>query len=440
MERQPYATLLAFRQQIADWTARIFPDREIMLRTDARVWFFRISGRVQMAAVAGAAIFAAWATYASVSYVVHDGIIAAKDNEILNVRLSYRSLLNEVSDYQNKFTTLTKELEENHGLMLDLVEKNANLQRNLKSAETKLQSSDRQKRKVVAVREALKSRLNEIEREMKSLNAHNFKLTGTLNNTSTNLEQAINERDAAREQGERLQSIVDNLEGKLSELQHSEKDVLTRLTERTKENISTMEQNLARTGLNVEKLLKAEPVGQGGPFIAAPPDSEPGLRLKANLETLDDHLQRWDELQELISQLPLMAPLDFFSIASHFGKRRDPINKRWAMHYGLDLGSAYKSPVYATAPGVVTYAGRKGRYGKLVQIDHGRGLVTRYGHLHSILVKKGQRVEYRDKIGLLGNTGRSTGPHLHYEVMVNGTPKDPWKFIKAGRYVHLQRQ
>ena len=440
MERQPYANLLAFRQRIADWTARIFPNREIMLRTDARVWFFRISGRVQMGVVAGAALFAAWASYASVSYVVHDGIIAAKDNEILNVRLSYRSLLNEVSDYQSKFTTLTKELEENHGLMLDLVEKNANLQRNLKSAENKLEDVDRKNRQVVAVREALKSRLGEIEHEMKTLNAHNFKLAGKLNNTSTNLEQAINERDVAREQGERLQSIVDSLEDKLSDLQQSEKDVVEHLTERTKENIVTIEQHLARTGLNVAKLLKSEPVGQGGPFIAAPPDSEPGVRLKASLETLDDHLERWDELQQLMAQLPLMAPLDFFTIASHFGKRRDPINKRWAMHYGLDLGSAYKSPIYATAPGKVTHAGRKGRYGLLVEIDHGRGLVTRYGHLHSILVKKGQTVEYRDKIGLLGNTGRSTGPHLHYEVLLNGTPKDPWKFIKAGRYVHLQRQ
>ena len=438
---QPGGSRLAeYGRSAAASLHRVFPPREIMLRTGARVRFFRISSGLQLSAAAALAIFGGWAAFASVSYVFHDDIIAAKDNEILNTRLSYRSLLNEVSDYQNKVSALTRELDENHGRMLNLVETNETLEKNLKSAETRRENRESKHRQVVAMREALKSRLDEIEREMNALNTHNFELMGNLNIVATDLERAITDRDEARAEGKRLQGTVDDLERKLADLHESEKDVVARLTETTTANIETIEKVLARTGLDVGKLLARadikEQKGQGGPLIAATPDNQPALRLNAKLKTLDSKLARWDDLQELMLRLPLQPPLDFYSVSSHYGKRRDPINRRWAMHYGTDMTSRLRAPIYATAAGTVTYAGYKGRYGRLVVIAHGQGLQTKYGHLHKILVKKGQKVEYRHKIGLLGNSGRSTGPHLHYELHVNGRPRNPWKFIKAGRYVH----
>ncbi|MDA0241652.1 MAG: M23 family metallopeptidase, partial [Proteobacteria bacterium] len=103
---------------------------------------------------------------------------------------------------------------------------------------------------------------------------------------------------------------------------------------------------------------------------------------------------------------------------------------------GLDLGAPMRSMIYAPAPGVVTKAGWKGRYGRVIEITHGSGFKTRYAHLHKILVKPGDKVDYRTKIGLVGNSGRSTGAHLHYEVVHNGKALNPWMFIKAGRYVY----
>ena len=99
-----------------------------------------------------------------------------------------------------------------------------------------------------------------------------------------------------------------------------------------------------------------------------------------------------------------------------------------------------RQSIYAPAPGTVRVAGWRAKYGRFIEIDHGSGVRTRYGHLHKILVKRGQQVAFRDKIGLLGNSGRSTGPHLHYETVLKGKAVDPMKFLKAGRYVFQEKK
>ena len=150
---------------------------------------------------------------------------------------------------------------------------------------------------------------------------------------------------------------------------------------------------------------------------------------------VDSKLGRWTALRQVLGTMPLMDQLDFYHLASKFVLRLDPIKKKRAMHYGVDLAGWTGAPVYSTAPGKVVFAGRKGRYGKMVEIDHGLGLRTRYAHLRKIMVKRGQQIVHRQKIGLLGSTGRSTGPHVHYEVRFEGKPLNPRKFIMAGRYV-----
>lgn len=136
-------------------------------------------------------------------------------------------------------------------------------------------------------------------------------------------------------------------------------------------------------------------------------------------------------LSDIMHVLPLEAPLKDYRLSSPFGRRVDPLNKRWALHKGLDFVGAYGAKVYATAPGVVTFAGRNSGYGNLVEVDHGYGISTRYAHMKSILVAEGDKVEKGDVVGLQGNTGRSTGSHLHYEVRFNRTALNPKKFIEA---------
>jgi murein DD-endopeptidase MepM/ murein hydrolase activator NlpD len=133
--------------------------------------------------------------------------------------------------------------------------------------------------------------------------------------------------------------------------------------------------------------------------------------------------------------LPLAKPTTTVAESSGFGVRRDPFTGRATFHAGLDFPAPVKTPVYATAPGVVMFTGRRNGYGLTVEIDHGAGFKTRFAHLSAINVAVGQKVAAHQDIGAIGSTGRSTGPHLHYEVLKDGRPEDPATFLRAGDYV-----
>ncbi|HZL60091.1 MAG TPA: M23 family metallopeptidase [Stellaceae bacterium] len=138
-------------------------------------------------------------------------------------------------------------------------------------------------------------------------------------------------------------------------------------------------------------------------------------------------------LQTALKTLPLALPLAAIEIDSGFGWRRDPFTGRAEFHSGIDLGGSFRAPVYGTAAGTVIFSGTKQAYGRTVEINHGNGIVTRYAHLSRLAVIAGQHVGTHQIIGELGSTGRSTGPHLHYEVLVASHPVDPSGFLAAGQ-------
>jgi murein DD-endopeptidase MepM/ murein hydrolase activator NlpD len=190
---------------------------------------------------------------------------------------------------------------------------------------------------------------------------------------------------------------------------------------------------VAETGLDPERLsLPRGEGGTGGPYI--PVDLDP------NAATLDPALMRVardvataERLKTLISFVPLRMPLSGDpSVTSGFGYRADPFLGRLALHPGVDLAEAYGAEIRAAASGRVVHAGPAGGYGNMVEIDHGNGLATRYAHMSETLVEEGQQVAKGAVLGRLGSTGRSTGPHLHYEVRVDGEPVDPERYLRAG--------
>ena len=192
-------------------------------------------------------------------------------------------------------------------------------------------------------------------------------------------------------------------------------------------------------GVNTAE-LKANP-GRGGALIEGHPLSV--QELQATLDDLERLTgERTDLLTVMESRLidqqlkklmvPTQQPIRAGHVGSPFGWRIDPFNGRSALHTGLDFQAETGTPIQAAAGGVVVAAEVHPQYGNMVEVDHGNNLITRYAHASRLLVKKGDLVKRGQKVAEVGTTGRSTGPHLHFEVLVQGVPQDPQKFLRAG--------
>jgi murein DD-endopeptidase MepM/ murein hydrolase activator NlpD len=172
----------------------------------------------------------------------------------------------------------------------------------------------------------------------------------------------------------------------------------------------------------------------GGPLVDIDDNADPGT-FRSSVDLIAGEVDRFGVIRRMATQLPLSRPFADAMITSGFGARLDPFLGRPALHTGVDFRAAAGSPARATAGGTVIIAGYTGGYGNMVEIDHGNGITTRYGHLSEIDVTVGQVVAKDAIIGHTGSTGRSTGPHLHYEVRVDGAPIDPMTFINAGHNI-----
>jgi murein DD-endopeptidase MepM/ murein hydrolase activator NlpD len=166
----------------------------------------------------------------------------------------------------------------------------------------------------------------------------------------------------------------------------------------------------------------------GGPFVEPVNDDGFGQSLAA----LDSALVELERTRSQVRELPFGNPSPASDITSDFGNRLDPFLGRLALHAGIDFRATVGTRIRATAPGTVTNAGHTGGYGNMVEIDHGNGVASRYAHLSTVLVKVGDRIKAGDVVAKSGNTGRSTGPHLHYEIRLNGQAVDPMRFLNAG--------
>lgn len=196
----------------------------------------------------------------------------------------------------------------------------------------------------------------------------------------------------------------------------------------------TLRSALAETRLDTDKLAVATPVpkGVGGPLVPINLDASAGP-FEATLSSLQPRIATVFRLRGLVEQLPLRRPLaGELELSSNYGYRADPFTRGAALHTGMDLRAEHGSPVRATGPGKVVTAEYSGGYGNMVEIEHASGITTRYAHMSAILVSEGQTVTAGTLVGRVGSTGRSTGPHLHYETRIDGEPADPNRFLRAG--------
>jgi murein DD-endopeptidase MepM/ murein hydrolase activator NlpD len=199
---------------------------------------------------------------------------------------------------------------------------------------------------------------------------------------------------------------------------------------------------MARLGISSGKMQQVSGA-MGGPLESADLAPKPVLAGQADpqFRSLFNSWKKLDQLQQAVVAIPSLKPVDAMVFTSGFGIRSDPFRGGAAMHAGVDIPGPYASPIYATADGIVERSQWAGGYGNLVELSHGRGIETRYGHLSASLVSPGQRVKRGQMIARMGSTGRSTGNHLHYEVRVDGSAINPMPFLQSTDYlVALQRR
>ena len=341
----------------------------------------------------------------------------------------------EIDAFEEHVAELEREIEES-------VEHATGLSLTIAELEGSLEYSLNQAAQLKNQRDYYEARVVNLERRIQAADEAEAEYDRTIADLKSSLASAAGRNSRLEQQRDFYEERVTALEDRLGDLRGTQETIVKRLSDRTMVSLEMMEKTLAYTGLDISHLLShtdIDPagIGMGGPFVPGDYISETdyGDDLLASVRVLDMQMSRWEALQEVFRRLPLIAPVDHYRLTSRFGPRVDPINGRKAVHYGIDMGAPLRTSVLSTAPGRVVFAGWRGRYGRMIEIDHGLGIHTRYGHLKKILVKPGQLVGHREKIGLVGSSGRSTGPHVHYEILVNGKPHDPLKFLKAGKNV-----
>jgi murein DD-endopeptidase MepM/ murein hydrolase activator NlpD len=373
--------------------------------------------------------------------------LASFDTDLQRIAARNQSLSRQVVDLRNKAGQLTAERDnvtgERDQLNHELAEQH-NADQALTSRVAQLTAKtgelDAQLEIEAGKQAALTAQLANLQQRLDETKLANLDLTRQVAQNERALATVVAQRNLVQTDRTDMAGTIEDLKQRLSTLQESQASFVSHLTERARQNLGDMEKTVQMTGLKVDDLLRLanEPaLGQGGPFIPAATDTKDAneRKLLESVATLDDEVGRWEKLQVILRSLPLSAPVDRYYISSGFGERTDPMNGEAAIHEGLDMVDSIRSAVLATAPGRVVFAGRRGSYGRMVEIDHGLGIMTLYAHLDSVLVKEGDLVDYREAIGKLGNSGRSSGAHVHYEVRFEGKPLDPMGFLKAGRYV-----
>ena len=369
----------------------LFPDRQISVRTRDRIWQIALPGRYQ-AALAAAFVIAFCGSALAVSRAV---LFQARLSASLDqTKDSFARARQEADAEREKLQSLAGDGEDTRDtdvLAQRVAGRIATLEQAVKDAEAKQQAAEAERDRLNA---EAKSKPDKPEKPVARTETQHLKVV-----------------DVARQPGHtgRLIAVAPPAAAP------AESSALPA----TETGRFDLEAFLARLGVKPSH-------ASGGPYVALGPGSA-----EATAPDPQD--------AALLAALPLTAPLDEYQFESGFGVRVDPINGHRAMHTGIDLSGSYRAPVYSTSGGDVVFAGYAAAYGRMVEIDHGHGIHTRYAHLNRVLVNVGQHVGKHDEIGLLGSTGRSTGPHVHYEVLVNGVARNPVPFLEAGKAVRLMK-
>ena len=469
------------------WIHQTFPERQIYIRSDGRVQFFTFGPSLQATLAGLTLIFLGWVAFATVNVIFKDRIIAAKDHRyqqmqaayesrVADLQMSYDELNGALVGAEDRFKATADGLAAKQNAISGFLNRANQVESNVgvhgQAAPQPQQSSlttagpapasagmdveapadvdggsEGSSQLIVmpgpaapqprTARPVKSSFLDDTMKKAAAL----FSTISARIHTAEAAAHPARDLPAAYAQHPALRALAEQT-ARVARIGQDETVLMARTEGALDQGVGNLRTVMRKTGINPDGFARklATNEGMGGPEV--PLDqvriegiSDPkftGAYLKAAAV-----LDQLNGLSAAMDHVPLAMPVSTasFDKSSGFGARIDPFTGRYAFHPGIDFAGPWGSVVHATAPGTVVFSGYRGGYGNMIEIDHGYGIHTRYGHLSSVSVHVGSKVGKGAGIGHVGSTGRSTGPHVHYEVWYDDVVKNPNNFIEAGRHV-----
>ena len=431
--------------KIHGFLERCFPERRVFLKSDTDTRFIRLRPETQLIAVAGTCVIVAWGIVAT-AIVLMDSIGSGNFREqAKRDQETYRERLNALSDErdsravealaaQNRFNAALTQISVMQSEILASETRRHELETGIEVIQTTL-------RETMQDREDAREQLSHLHAGQ-SAQTVTSSTPAQMDFVATVLAETAMERDQILSDAQAALNARDALELEIRLMDDRNDQIFRLIEEAMVISVEPLDKMFRSAGMPTDRILEQVRrgySGQGGPldpFSLSTRGEEPTAdEARANL--LLNQMDQLNLYRIAAQQAPFASPVNLGAVrqTSGYGYRRDPKTGGRRLHKGSDFAGRTGTDIFATADGVVSQAGWQSGYGKLVTIKHAFGIETRYAHNSNIRVRVGQRVSRGDHISDMGNTGRSTGTHLHYEVRVNGNPVNPMIYIKAARNV-----
>ncbi len=397
--------------------SRLFPPRDctVMDTVDGEVHTYQQSSFwrfTKFCLITAMTIWASWSTYV---YIYHRPLLQKRTQQLEQARNQHERQMSDLKVYLKKFNDLTREL----NITDDKILKADKLSDNDKESLLNTKS------KIIGELDFLHNRIVEMMGDENY--SPEFDKTSEL---AIEFELVRNENDTLKQ---KHQQIIENA----NQISDADNKIIEIVSTLTKDNIDDLRDNLKKINSTITKLGLSETklVQQANDYSSQSVGSR-FMSINLNKNADEKHkkiaadIEQWNGLARLVKILPLGAPVAEKTITSPYGTRQDPFTKKNKQHKGIDFAGKIGTELYAVAPGRVISAGERTGYGTTVEIDHGLGFTTLYAHLSKVIVSRGDWVRPGTIVGLGGSSGRSTGPHLHYEIRYKGNPFNPSNFVK----------
>ena len=401
------------------WRAicRVFPPREFTVMDIPRgnVYTFQQSSFWRFTKFCGKIGLVIWATWSTYVFIYHRPMLQHRTQQLEEMKSLHARQMTDLQTYMEKYNELTRKLNIIDDKILNASELSESEKQNLMNDQLKTWGE----------LDFLRTRLNEMFTNSDYAPEHT-----KLSELSVDLELTRAENAELKKRNTQLVEQMQSVAAADAQIFDTVSKLATENIDALRASMNNINTTIASLGLT-QKVLIRNANKFSNPLVgAAFSPIEFDKDLDPKYQKLADDLELWNGLSKLDRVLPLGAPVENVRVTSRYGTRTDPFTSEQKKHRGIDFAGKIGTELFAVAPGRVVSAGDRVGYGTTVEIDHGLGFTTLYAHLSQIMVTRGDWVRPGTVVGLAGSTGRSTGPHLHYEIRYKGVPFDPTKFVK----------